>query len=61
MTVLCNHKNHTNIKYTLKTQFNTAVEVLHFDYNHNMLNANYEKALVLGCHSTWGNHIFGNL
>ena len=50
-----------NIKNTLSKQFNTEAEILHFDYNQNMLNANYEKALVLGCHSSWDNHIFEDL
>ena len=35
-----------NIKNTLSRQFNVEAEVLHFDYNQNMLNANYEKALA---------------
>ncbi len=42
-----------NIKNTLSRQFNVEAEVLHFDYNQDMLNANYEKTLVLGCHADW--------
>ena len=49
------------VKNALCTKFNAEAEILNFDFNQNMLNTNYEKALVLGCHSSWKNHIFQNL
>lgn len=49
------------IKNNMRKQFNVEAELLHFDYNQNMLNSNYEKALVLGCHEDWDRVIFENL
>ena len=49
------------IKEYLKSHFNVRAEVLHFDYNQNILDARYEKSLALGCHSRWDNSIFENL
>lgn len=37
----------------LKTRFNIEVPILHFDYARNMLCPDYQKALVVGCHSQW--------
>ncbi|MFC2117208.1 DegT/DnrJ/EryC1/StrS family aminotransferase [Bacteroidota bacterium] len=50
-----------SIKYNLSVEFNLQATLLHFDHNQNMLNANYEKAFVLGCHESWDNKIFENL
>ncbi len=34
-------------------KLSVEVPVLHFDYNRNMLDSDYAKSLVIGCHSEW--------
>jgi len=41
------------IKKELSRKLNLRTEVLHYDYNNNMLDPKYEKALVFGCHEKW--------
>jgi hypothetical protein len=37
----------------IKTRFNVDAPVLHFDFNCNLLKPDYQKALIIGCHSQW--------
>ena len=41
------------VKKVLKTKYNAKAEILYFDYNQNMLNANYKKTLLIGSHEKW--------
>jgi len=38
---------------TIMNRFNAVAPVLHFDYAQNMLNPDYRKALIIGCHGEW--------
>jgi len=37
----------------IREKLQADVPVLHFDFKRNMLNPDYKKALVIGCHSQW--------
>ena len=37
----------------LKARFNIDIPILHFDYACNMLYPDYQKVLMIGCHSQW--------
>ena len=37
----------------IRERLQVDVPVLHFDFRRNMLNPDYKKALVIGCHSQW--------
>jgi dTDP-4-amino-4,6-dideoxygalactose transaminase len=47
-------KNNDVLKFLSKFKKNSVeIQSLHFDYNQNMLNSDYQKTLVIGCHEDW--------
>ena len=46
-----------NISNWIMEKFSIEAPVLHFDTHCNMLNPNYKKALIIGCHSQWDTDI----
>ena len=41
----------------IKKEFGVIAPVLHFDFARNMLNSDYRKSLVIGCHEKWSKGI----
>ncbi|MBW1716350.1 MAG: DegT/DnrJ/EryC1/StrS family aminotransferase [Deltaproteobacteria bacterium] len=41
----------------IKERFGIEAPILHFDFARNMLNPDYRKALVIGCHSEWSDEL----
>lgn len=41
----------------IKETIDVEVPILHFDFQRNMLNPDYQKSLVIGCHEGWGEEL----
>jgi hypothetical protein len=41
----------------IRKKFNLDAPVLHFDFKRNMLNPDYKKSLVIGCHEGWSEEL----
>jgi Predicted pyridoxal phosphate-dependent enzyme apparently involved in regulation of cell wall biogenesis len=46
-----------SISYRIKQEMEVDVPVLHFDFARNMLDPNYKKSLVIGCHEAWSEEL----
>lgn len=42
-----------SISHTLKQRIGVELPILHFDFARNMLDPDYRKALIIGCHQEW--------
>ena len=41
----------------IKEEIDVDVPILNFDFDRNMLNSDYKKSLVIGCHKDWSKNI----
>jgi hypothetical protein len=49
------------IQNQINEAFDVEVPILHFDFSRNLLNPDYKKSLVLGCHSGWSKSLVNSI